>query len=119
MTLVQLIITVIGLSLILFIYWFFFAKEEEVVEASSDMKIIVKGGYKPSTIKLKANQETALTFLRQDENSCLEEIVIPDFKIKEYLPINTPVTIRLTPPNKGEFDIHCGMNMYHGKLIVT
>jgi plastocyanin domain-containing protein len=119
MTILQLSVTFLGLGLICFIYWFFFGKNDDAIKTSVNGEIIVRGGYKPSIIKVQANQETKLTFLRKDENSCLEEIVIPDFKIKEYLPMNTPVSIRITPTHKGEFDFHCGMNMYHGKIIVV
>lgn len=100
------------------IYWFFFGKKEETNEVSDTISITVDGGYKPSVIKLPKNKAVTLTFLRKDSNSCLEEVIFPDYKIKEYLPLNKPVTITLSPPHKsGQF--HCGMNMFFGKLEVV
>ncbi len=115
----KLIITLGGLGLIAAIYWFFFGKKEEAMEASEKLTITVDGGYKPNVIKIKKDQPVTLTFIRKDPNSCLEELVFPDYKIKEYLPMNTPVTITLSPPHKDKSGFHCGMNMFHGRIKVT
>ena len=113
-------VTVFGVGLIGFIYWFFFGKREDIVEAEGkEISIIVDGGYKPQTIRIKKGEEVKLALLRKDLNSCLEEFILPDFKIKKYLPLNKKVEISLTPKVSGEFGFHCGMNMYHGKVIVT
>ena len=114
----KIIVSTIGITLIAAIYWFFFGKKDEAVTAGSRLEIIVSGGYKPSVIKIKKNQTTILSIKRTEDNSCLEEIVLPDFKIKEYLPLNKTVEIKITPTKLGEFNFHCGMNMFHGKVIV-
>jgi plastocyanin domain-containing protein len=120
MILDKIIVTVIGIIIIGFIYWYFFGKKEEAEESKSgEVAITVSGGYKPAKIKVKANQETKITFTRTDNNSCLEDVYIPDFSIKEYLPLNIPVSVTIKPEHKGEYDLHCGMNMYHAKIIVT
>ncbi len=112
----KLIVTITGIGLIVAIYWFFFGAREETATIEKKATIIVKGGYKPKSIKVHAGQPVTLTFVRKDTNPCLEEIVIPDFKIKEYLPLNTPIEISLTIPRPGIHDMHCGMNMYHGSI---
>lgn len=81
--------------------------------------IKVNGGYNPSTIVLQKGKKTTLTFVRTDPSSCLEEVVISDFKIKKFLPLHESVTIELKPDKSGTFNFSCGMNMYHGKLIVN
>lgn len=115
----KIIITITGLGIIGAIYWFFFGKKEEAMEANSALTIIVDGGYTPNSIRLKQGKKTTLTFIRKDPNTCLEDFYIPDFKVKEYFPMNKPVDITLTPPTKGTFGFHCGMNMFHGKIEVT
>lgn len=107
-----------GIFTIGFIAWYFFGKKEETVIANHNMDIEVKGGYKPSKIQLKKGQKTILSFLRTDSNSCLEDVVIPDFRIKKFLPLNKEVSVELTPDKTGVFEISCGMNMFHGKIIV-
>lgn len=108
-----------GIGLIGFVYWFFFGKKEDVGFSGKIVDIVVDGGYKPSVIKIPKGQETAISFLRKDKNSCLEEVVFPDFRIKEYLPLNEKVQVTITPKEKGEFVFHCGMNMFKGKVVVV
>ena len=109
-----LIVTILGIALICGIFWFFFMIPSDTLEPTD--KIIVSGGYHPKTVVVKSGVETTLTFLRTDQNSCLEEIVIPDFGIKEFLPLNEGVLITVKPPKEGLYDMHCGMNMFHGTI---
>lgn len=115
----KLLVTVGGISLVGLIYWFFFGKrEKEAVVAEEKVDILVDGGYKPSVMKIKKGQKITISLLRKDTNSCLEEFILPDFKISKYLPLNQKVEIEITPNKPGEFSFHCGMNMFRGKVIV-
>ena len=114
----KIIVTLSGISLIAIIYWFFFGKKEEAMDAKNSWNITVDGGYKPATIKVFKDKPATLTFTRRDPNSCLEELVFPDYKIKEYLPLNKPVTVTLPPPPKPS-GFHCGMNMFHGRIEIS
>lgn len=118
----KVIVTVSGISLIVFIYWFFFRKKDIPAYAETseqgNIYVVVNGGYKPSVIKIKKGKTITINIKRSDPNSCLEEIILSDFGIKKYLPLNKEVQIEITPQKKGEFPFHCGMNMYHGKIIV-
>ena len=112
------LVTTLGLGIVIFIYWFFFSKKSESIKASGKIDILVKGGYKPENIQIKKGHTTTLVFKRTDPSSCLEEVVIPDFKVKKYLPLGEKVEIDITPEKSGVYKIHCGMNMFHAKLIV-
>lgn len=118
MTIDKVFVGVGGVISILFVYWFFFMKKEQVVEADDSIDILVEGGYKPSTISVPFGKTTKINFLRKDSNSCLNEVILADFKIKRDLPMNEKVTVEVTPDKKGNFDFSCGMGMFHGKLIV-
>lgn len=111
-------VSIVGVLLIVFIYWFFFRKRDAVAVTKESGDIIVDGGYRPSIIKIKKGQKTTISILRKDPNTCLEEFILPDFKISKYLPLNEKVEIEITPEKSGEFTFHCGMNMFHGKVIV-
>jgi len=115
----KVIVTSSGIALIAVIYWFFFGKKEEVMETNSAWDILVEGGYKPSTIRIPAGKSSTITFTRKDSNTCLEEIVLPDFKIKKFLPLNEPVAITVSPTKPGAYTMHCGMNMFHGRIVVV
>ncbi|HJY98336.1 MAG TPA: cupredoxin domain-containing protein [Patescibacteria group bacterium] len=117
----KILVVVSGIGAIAFIWWFFFGKRNETVEASAakgGVNVIVDGGYKPQVIKVKKGEKTTISLLRKDPNSCLEEFILPDFKIKKYLPLGKRVEVEINPPRSGEFSFHCGMNMFHGKVIV-
>ena len=121
MRLDEILAAIIGVLGIVFTYWFFLMKkdDEAVVVNESSVDIIVKGGYQPEVISIPKEKTTTLNFIRRDSSSCLEEVVIPDFKVRKYLPMNEKVSISLTPKKAGTFEISCGMNMFHGKLIVS
>ena len=114
----KILVSIFGLLSIIFTYWYFFMKKSNTVEASDSIDIMVDGGYQPDTISIPYGKTTKLNFLRKDSNSCLEDVVLSDFKIKKSLPMNEKVTIEITPDKKGSFDFSCGMGMFHGKLIV-
>ena len=119
MSIDQIIVAAIGLAGVGFTYWFFLGKrDKEVIVSDSSVDIIVEGGYSPETISIPKGKTTKVNFTRKDPTSCLEEVVLGDFKVRRYLPLNQKVTVELTPKQTGEFTYACGMNMYHGKIIV-
>jgi len=114
----KIIVTIIGFAGIFFTYWFFLMKKEKTVTVSGKIDILVEGGYTPNVISIPKGKTTTINFTRKDKNSCLEEVILGDFKIRKTLPLNQRVAIDLTPQKTGEFTYSCGMNMYHGKIIV-
>ena len=115
----KIIVIVSGIAGIFFTYWFFLMKKGNMTKVKDEVEITVEGGYYPESISIPKGKTTKITFFRKDPSSCLEEIVLGDFKIRKILPLNEKVTIELTPQQTGEFKYSCGMNMYHGKIIVT
>ena len=120
MSLDKILVTIYSALAIAFTYWFFLMKrdEEAVVVNSNSVDIIVQGGYSPNVISIQQGKPTTLNFIRKDPSSCLEEVVIPEFKIRKYLPLNDKTPITVTPTKEGQYEISCGMNMFHGKILV-
>lgn len=118
MTVDKIIVTLTGLTGIAFTYWFFLMKKGKKVKVEDFVDIVVEGGYSPEVISIKKGKTTKINFIRKDVNSCLEEVVLPDFRIRKYLPLNEKVTVEIKPEKTGEFGYACGMNMFHGKIIV-
>lgn len=114
----KIVIIIGGLFGIAFTYWFFLMKKEKQVEVEESVDIVVEGGYKPEVISIPKGKTTKLNFIRKDPSSCLEEVVLGDFKVRKTLPLNQTVTIPITPKKEGEYVFSCGMNMFHGKIIV-
>ena len=119
MSIDKIFVTLFSLAGIGFTYWFFLMRKEQEVSTTLDsIDIIVDGGYQPEVISISKGKTTKLNFTRKDPSSCLEEVILSDFKVRKYLPLNKTVTIEITPQKTGEFKFSCGMNMFHGKIVV-
>ncbi|MDP3948168.1 MAG: cupredoxin domain-containing protein [bacterium] len=114
----KIIVAIVGLLGIVFTYWFFLMKKEKEVVVKNQVDITVSGGYSPEVISIPKGKMTKINFLRTDPSDCLSEVVLSDFKIRKELPLNKKVSIEVTPQKEGEYKFTCGMNMYHGKIIV-
>ena len=117
------IVLTAGLAAIAWVNWYFFFAERAAVAAKAtggtqEVRIEVRGGYDPGIVRLKRGVPARLVFDRQENSSCSEEIVLPAFGIKRFLPAFQKTTVEITPTEAGTFDITCGMSMLHGKLLV-
>jgi plastocyanin domain-containing protein len=112
-----------GLAAVLWVNWYFFFAERAAATASSgatgrqEVTIVVRGGYDPATIRVKAGRPVRLAFDRQETSGCSEEIVFPDFNLRRFLPANERTVIEVTPPTPGTYEFTCGMSMLHGRLV--
>lgn len=114
----KVIVSVLGALGIAFTYWFFLRKGEKEVSVENEVDIIVNGGYSPEVISIPLGKTTKINFIRTDPTDCLEEVILGDFRIKRHLPLNQKVTVEITPQKPGKYGYSCGMNMYHGKIVV-
>lgn len=80
--------------------------------------VVVKGGYSPSTIAVRAGTPVRLMFDRRESGECSSHVVFSDFGIDRTLPAFETTPVEFTPEHPGEYEFACGMNMLHGKLIV-
>ncbi|MFC6261803.1 cupredoxin domain-containing protein [Levilactobacillus fujinensis] len=121
---IKLIVLIVAAALIGFISWWFFGKhttqavDAAVTNDTQDVAVEVSGGYSPSTVVLKRGVPAHITFNRKDPSSCLEQVVFPDFGINQFLPKDQDERVDIDTSKAGEFDYACGMNMFHGKVII-
>lgn len=115
-----------GAAAVAWVNWYFFLAERGLANAAvaavggagrQEIAIVVRGGYSPSTIRATAGQPVRLVFDRQENSSCSEEVVFPDFGVRRFLPENQKTTVEITPPRAGTYEFTCGMGMLHGRLI--
>jgi plastocyanin domain-containing protein len=83
----------------------------------SEVRITVRGGYDPATIRVRAGRPVRLVFDRQETSGCSEEVVFPAFGIRKFLPTGKPTTIEITPPAPGRYEFMCGMSMLRGSIV--
>ena len=120
----QVLVLTGGIAAILWVNWYFFLARRSVASAASsqsgiqEVQIVVEGGYTPQLIRVKAGRPVRLIFDRRETNPCSEEIVLPDFGVRRFLPSGTRTAVEFTPAEPGEHDFSCGMGMLNGKVIV-
>jgi plastocyanin domain-containing protein len=113
-----------GLVLMAFIIWFFWLKRATGTRASEvsggyqEAMILVKGGYTPDTIVVRAGKPVRLNFRRDETASCSDKVNFPDFNKSADLPTGQTVAVELMPKEPGEFAFACPMGMFRGRLIV-
>ena len=123
MTSAQLAVTLAGLAAIVWVNWYFFvAGRSTAVPAVAGeggvqrVLVEVKGGYTPAVIRVRAGAPVRLDFHRDETNTCTEEVVIPDFGIRTYLPSHRTTPVTFTPA-AGTYEFTCGMGMVRGTII--
>jgi plastocyanin domain-containing protein len=81
----KLIVAILSVAGIGFTYWFFLMKKEEeaVSVKNNNVDIKVEGGYSPNVISIPKGIPTTINFTRKDPSSCLEEVVLGEFKIRK------------------------------------
>ncbi len=118
------IVLAAGLGVIAWINWYFFMAGRGSGFAAAatagvqEVVIAVRGGYDPAHIRLRVGAPARLIFDRQEENSCSEEVVIPDFGVRRFLPAHERTTVEFTPSTPGSYEFTCGMGMLRGRLTI-
>jgi plastocyanin domain-containing protein len=125
MTTSQFTVILVGLIAIIWVnYYFFLAGRGNAVAAAGEgsgpqrIRIEVKGGYTPAVVKVQAGRPVRLEFFRNETNSCTEEVVLPDFGIRSFLPAHQTTPVDFTPTQPGDYEFSCGMGMVRGRLVV-
>lgn len=118
------IVLIVSLLLIGAIIWWFFGKHEEKAVAATKSAghqtatVVVKGGYSPSTVVLKKGIPATVNFDMKDSTACLSHVVFDKLGIDRDLTKQPQTSIEIPTDQAGEVDFACGMNMFHGKVVV-
>lgn len=118
-------IVIIGAVLLISaIVWWFFGKHTQttghahIVEGVQQVDIRVDGGYVPNTVVLRQGIPARIVFNRKDPSSCLSHVVFPYFGIDEELPLGKSHVVSIDTTKTGNYEYACGMNMFHGTVII-
>ena len=115
---------VIALILIAFIIWWFFGKHTEsagkstIVNDEQTATIVVNGGYSPLTVILKKGIPAQVNFDMHDSTACLSHVVFEQLGVNKDLTKQKITTINIPTDKAQTFNFACGMDMFHGKVIV-
>lgn len=111
-----------ALAIALVNWYFLFSRRTaaaaEVGPGVQALTIRVAGGYTPNLIEVARGRPVRLTFDRQEDNPCSEEVVLPGFGIRRDLPAFKQTVIEFTPTSPGDYEFSCGMGMLRGSITV-
>lgn len=87
--------------------------------ARREIRVRVRGGYVPDTIRAEAGVPLRIVFCREESAPCSEQVVFPAFGKSATLPLGEQVAVDLLPEEAGVYEFTCAMGMLRGKLVVV
>ena len=100
---------------------------EEEAPKAQEVKVVIDGGYKPGSVKVKRGREVHLTFVREEKGGCGDVVRFLSLKetkdgkdvlVERRLKTGEETTVIFTPKTKGTLHFTCGMGMYKGAIVV-
>ena len=117
-------VTAGGVALAIGVNLYFFSPRRATVAAPAgadgpqEVRIVVRGGYEPAVIEVRAGRPVRLVFHREEAWGCSDTVLIPEWGIAQRLPAYQDTVVEFTPATPGEYEFTCGMHMLRGKLVV-
>lgn len=87
--------------------------------ARREVRVRVRGGYVPDTIRAEAGVPLRIVFCREESAPCSEQVIFPAFGKSATLPPGEQVAVDLLPEEPGEYEFTCALGMLRGKLVVV
>jgi plastocyanin domain-containing protein len=121
---IEWMVVLAGIAGIAWVNWYFFLSHGPAARAAvgaggvQEVAITVHGGYSPAQVRVRRGAPVRLVFDRQETSGCSEEVVIPEFGVRRFLPAFQKTAVEITPQKAGTFEFTCGMSMLRGKLTV-
>ncbi|MDO4902734.1 MAG: cupredoxin domain-containing protein [Limosilactobacillus sp.] len=115
---------IVAVILIGLIAWWFFGNHGQTSAQATQgaqeqtATVVVKGGYSPETVVLKKGVPAKLNFDMQDHTACLSHVVFSSLGVDKDLTKQKVTTIDIPTDKAGEINFACGMDMFHGKVVV-
>ena len=95
------------------------ATQAQVAKGVQKATVTIDGGYRPSTISVKAGKPVELTFKLGANPGCGDVLVIKSLNVRREFQVGKSELVKFTPSKPGEIAFECGMGMLRGKIVVT
>ena len=113
-----------AVALIGLIIWWFFgnfqksSQQADLANGRQEGQVVVKGGYEPEVLYLKQGVPAEVTFKMEDKTACLSHLVFSSLGVDKDLSKEKLAKVQIPTDKAGEIDYACGMDMFHGKIVV-
>lgn len=123
MTPTEWVVVIGSLAAVAWVNWYFLVSGRETVRANlssgvQEVRIRVDGGFVPSVIRVGKGRPVRLIFDRSGTAGSSDEVVLPAFGIRRFLPPAEETSIEFTPVNSGTHEFSCAMGMLRGRIEV-
>ncbi|APP02657.1 cupredoxin domain-containing protein [Lactobacillus delbrueckii] len=118
------LVILVAAALIGLIIWWFFgnfqksSQQADLANGRQEGQVVVKGGYEPEVLYLKQGVPAEVTFKMEDKTACLSHLVFPSLGVDKDLSKEKLAKVQIPTDKAGEIDYACGMDMFHGKIVV-
>lgn len=118
------LVILVAAALIGLIIWWFFgnfqksSQQADLANGRQEGQVVVKGGYEPEVLYLKQGVPAEVTFKMEDKTACLSHLVFSSLGVDKDLSKEKLAKIQIPTDKAGEIDYACGMDMFHGKIVV-
>ncbi|MBT8894526.1 copper-binding protein [Lactobacillus delbrueckii subsp. bulgaricus] len=107
----------------LIIWWFFgnfqkSSQQADLANGRQEGQVVVKGGYESEVLYLKQGVPAEVTFKMEDKTACLSHVVFSSLGVDKDLSKEKLAKVQIPTDKAGEIDYACGMDMFHGKIVV-
>lgn len=78
-------------------------------------------GFTPTSLHIPKGapgSTVKVTFTRTTNATCATEVVFPDLKLQEALPLGKPVSLDIPSAEARTLTFQCGMGMYKSSLVI-
>jgi plastocyanin domain-containing protein len=118
------LVILVAAALIGLIIWWFFgnfqksSQQADLANGRQEGQVVVKGGYDPEVLYLKQGVPAEVTFKMEDKTACLSRLVFSSLGVDKDLSKEKLAKVQIPTDKAGEIDYACGMDMFHGKIVV-
>jgi plastocyanin domain-containing protein len=95
-------------------------KQEAAAKASPKVvdMTISDDGISPMQIAAVKGEPLRINITRKTNGTCITQLVVQDYGIKQDLPLGKTVAVDITPKTSGKVRLACGMGMTFATLVV-
>ncbi|MFA6489401.1 MAG: cupredoxin domain-containing protein [Candidatus Micrarchaeia archaeon] len=83
------------------------------------VRALASGGYDNPTVNVKAGLPVKFDFSADPRSGCGRQLIIDNVGVNLVSRNGETVSATFTPKTAGQYNFHCGMNMFRGVLVAS